>query len=68
LFVLCGLRAQELFALRLLHHAEVTVIEGDSYRVRNSYFLPVIAELQQQPLPDGYLEYLRLKLRKLSQG
>ena len=31
-----------------------------------SYFLPVIEELQQQPLPDGYLEYLRLKLRKLS--
>ena len=33
-----------------------------------AYFLPVIAELQQQPLPDGCLEYLRLKLRKLSQG
>ena len=33
-----------------------------------AYFLPVIAELQQQPLPDGYLDYLRLKLRKLSQG
>ena len=32
-----------------------------------AYFLPVIAELQQQPLPDGYLDYLRLKLRKLSQ-
>jgi hypothetical protein len=32
-----------------------------------AYFLPVIAELQQQPLPDGYLDYLRLKLRKLAQ-
>ena len=30
------------------------------------YFLPVIEELQQQPLPDGYLDYLRLKFRKLS--
>lgn len=26
-------------------------------------FQPVITELQQNPLPDGYLEYLRLKLR-----
>lgn len=33
-----------------------------------AYFLPVIAELQQQPLPDGYHAYLRLKLRKLSQA
>jgi hypothetical protein len=32
-----------------------------------AYFLPIIAELQQQPLPDGYLAYLRLKLQKLSQ-
>jgi len=31
-----------------------------------AYFQPVIAELQQQPLPEGYLEYLRLKLRKLA--
>jgi hypothetical protein len=31
-----------------------------------AYFLPVIEELQQQPLPNGYLDYLRLKLRKLS--
>lgn len=31
-----------------------------------AYFLPVIEELQQQPLPDGYLDYLRLKLRRLS--
>ena len=33
-----------------------------------AYFLPVIEELQQAPLPDGYLDYLRLKLRKLSQA
>ena len=31
-----------------------------------AYFLPVIAELQQQPLPDGYLDYLRLKLQRLA--
>jgi hypothetical protein len=31
-----------------------------------AYFQPVIAELQQQPLPDGYLDYLRLKLRTVS--
>ena len=31
-----------------------------------AYFLPVIAELQQQPLPAGYLDYLRLKVRSLS--
>jgi hypothetical protein len=31
-----------------------------------AYFLPVIAELQQQPLPAGYLDYLRLKVRTLS--
>jgi hypothetical protein len=38
-------------------------------RIRSlAYFLPVIAELQQQPLPDGYLDYLRLKLHKLSQA
>ena len=28
-----------------------------------TYFQPVITELQQQTLPDGYLDYLRLKLR-----
>jgi hypothetical protein len=28
-----------------------------------AYFLSVIAELQQQPMSDGYLDYLRLKLR-----
>ena len=32
-----------------------------------AYFQPVIAELQQQPLPDGYLDYLRLKLRQAVQ-
>jgi hypothetical protein len=31
-----------------------------------AYFLPVIAELQLQPLPAGYLDYLRLKLHRLS--
>jgi len=36
-------------------------------RIRSlAYFLPVIAELQQQPLPAGYLDYLRLKLQRLS--
>ena len=34
-------------------------------RIRSlAYFLPVVAELQQQSLPDGYLDYLRLKLQK----
>ena len=32
-----------------------------------AYFEPVISELQQQPLPDGYLHYLRAKLRSVSQ-
>lgn len=37
-------------------------------RIRSfAYFMPVIEELQLQPLPDGYVDYLRLKLRKLSQ-
>lgn len=36
-------------------------------RIRSlAYFLPVIAELQQQPLPTAYLDYLRLKLHKLA--
>lgn len=30
-----------------------------------AYFQPVITELQQQPLPSGYLDYLRSKLRKV---
>jgi hypothetical protein len=29
-----------------------------------AYFQPVISELQQQSLPAGYVDYLRLKLRK----
>jgi hypothetical protein len=38
-------------------------------RIRSlAYFLPVIAELQQQPLPAGYLEYLRLKLQRLAKA
>ena len=28
-----------------------------------AYFQSVITELMQQPLPDGYLDYLRLKVR-----
>ena len=28
-----------------------------------AYFRPVIDELLNQPLPEGYLDYLRLKLR-----
>lgn len=31
-----------------------------------AYFQPVITELQQNPLPDGYLDYLRLKLRNVA--
>jgi hypothetical protein len=31
-----------------------------------AYFLPVIDELLQHPAPDNYLEYLRLKLRRLA--
>ena len=33
-----------------------------------AYFQPVITELQQQPLPDGYLDYLRRKLRSAAKG
>ena len=32
-----------------------------------AYFQPVIAELQQQTLPDGYLDYLRSKFQKTVQ-
>jgi len=32
-----------------------------------AYFQPVITELQQQPLPDGYLDYLPLKFQKAVQ-
>ena len=35
-------------------------------RVRSlAYFQPVIEELQANPIPDGYLGYLRLKLRNI---
>ncbi len=29
-----------------------------------AYFRPVIDELQAHPVPEGYLDYLRLKLRR----
>ena len=29
-----------------------------------AYFMPVVNELQQQPMPNGYLDYLRLKLAR----
>ena len=33
-------------------------------RIRSlAYFQPVIQELQEHPVPDGYLDYLRLKPR-----
>lgn len=36
-------------------------------RIRSlAYFLPVIDELRQHPLPAGYPEYLRLKLANVS--
>jgi hypothetical protein len=31
-----------------------------------AYFQPVITELLQQPLPDGYLDYLRCKFQKVT--
>jgi hypothetical protein len=38
-------------------------------RIRSlAYFLPVIAELQQEPLPAGYLDYLRLKLQRVAKA
>jgi len=34
-------------------------------RIRSlAYFQPVITELQQHPLPNGYPDYLRLKLQE----
>ncbi len=33
-----------------------------------AYFLPVIEELIAHPPADGYLEYLRLKLRRTAEG
>jgi len=36
-------------------------------RVRSlAYFQPVIEELQQNPVPNGYLQYLRMKLRSIT--
>ena len=38
-------------------------------RVRSlAYFLPVIAEMQQIPPLHGYLDYLRLKFRNMTQA
>jgi hypothetical protein len=35
-------------------------------RIRSlAYFQPVIEELKEDPVPDGYLDYLRLKLRAI---
>lgn len=35
-------------------------------RIRSlAYFQPVIEELLEDPVPDGYLQYLRFKLRSL---
>jgi hypothetical protein len=35
-------------------------------RIRSfAYFQPVIQEVQEHPVPDGYLDYLRIKLRGL---
>lgn len=35
-------------------------------RVRSlAYFQPIIEELQENPVPDGYVGYLRLKLRNI---
>jgi hypothetical protein len=31
-----------------------------------AYFQPVITELQQQPVPDEYLDYLRRKFQKVA--
>jgi hypothetical protein len=31
-----------------------------------AYFRPVIDELQAHPVPDGYLDYLRLKLHRVA--
>jgi hypothetical protein len=31
-----------------------------------AYFIPVIQELSDSPLPDGYLQYLRSKLRSIN--
>jgi hypothetical protein len=50
---------------RLVRPADVPPLP----RIRSlAYFQPIIAELQQQPLPHGYLDYLRLKLRSVSKA
>ena len=47
---------------RLCRPADVPTLP----RVRSlAYFQPVIEELQANPVPDGYLGYLRLKLRNI---
>ena len=47
---------------RLVRPADVPPLP----RIRSlAYFQPVIEELQEHPAPDGYLEYLRLKLRSV---
>ena len=33
-----------------------------------AYFQPVIEELLAEPVPEGYLAYLRLKLEQMSKG
>lgn len=33
-----------------------------------AYFRPVVEELRTHPVPDGYLDYLRLKLRRAAQA
>jgi hypothetical protein len=33
-----------------------------------AYFQSVVAELQQQPMPAGYLDYLRLKLHRTQEA
>ena len=38
-------------------------------RIRSlAYFMPVIAEMQQMPPLHGYLDYLRLKFRNITQA
>ena len=35
-------------------------------RIRSlAYFQPVVEKLQENPVPDGYLQYLRFKLRSI---
>ena len=47
---------------RLCRPSEVSPLP----RIRSlAYFQPVIQELQEHPVPNAYLEYLRLKLRGL---